>query len=106
MSEPERELVEVELEDFWRGHEEPLGSFIRRLTRLYENVPEQLRSSAMFKFDTGYEGGGHIEIYYMRPQTDEEVAADEAWHAKNRAEREAYERRRLAELKAKYPETE
>lgn len=106
MSDQERELVEVELEDFWRDHEEPLGDFIRRLTKLYESVPEKLRASAMFKFDTGYEGGGHIEVCYKRPQTDEEAAATAKRREMDRLREESTERRRLAELKAKYPETE
>ena len=86
------------------------GNTPAELLRWFEGkisaIPTEFMDTARVKLDTasGYEGASYvsIEIYYHRPETDEEAAAREA---RERADAERLKQRdlsRLEELKRKY----
>lgn len=69
-------------------------------------VPEQYRASAKIEIDAyDYCGAlyAQITIYYIRPESDDEMAAREAREQRLKSETEAAELRTLERLKAKYP---
>lgn len=70
-------------------------------------IPEEYRESASCEIDSagGWEGShyGHIEIWYNRPETDEEMKSRAEKEAKRADKKKREELATLAALKAKYP---
>lgn len=98
-----RREIKCELEDWWSDHSEPMGDFVKRISGLFDSIPEEWKHTAVVEFDGGStEVSGHVEFFYVRQQTDEEVAAEKARHRQYAAESERAERKRYEELKAKY----
>lgn len=66
------------------------------------SVPPEHRSSIVFDFDKDYETGWSLDVYYERPETAEDIAADERkrsdWADKVRRDELA----QLQRLKIKY----
>jgi hypothetical protein len=89
--------------------EDPDG-FIRWFLDRIERIPVEHRKNAMIRFSTesGYYGDSspHIEITYLRPETDGQFASRlkrEASEAEFQARsKEQHERKLLAALQAKY----
>ena len=71
-----------------------------------EAIPPEHRATAKIVIDSagGYDGShyGHIEIYYMRQETDEEMASREKAEQRRQQKQKESDLRMLAELKAKY----
>lgn len=69
-------------------------------------IPKEYRGAAKIEFDSvgGYEGShyAHIDISYVRPETDNETKAREAEEQRLQEAQKAHELRTLAALKAKY----
>ncbi len=69
-------------------------------------IPEEYRAGAKIEIDSrsGYEDSSYacIEIYYDRPETDDEMTAREAEERRRKEAQTAQELRTLAALKAKY----
>lgn len=85
---------------------EDLGEFIAWVGALYQQIPEEFRSSAKFDFDAmgnDYDySRGEISIYYERPYTAKEIAEHERQSAASRLDEAARERATLAALLKKY----
>ena len=83
-----------------------LPKFCTWLDEQIAKIPEQYRDSATIDFDSVSDWGdshkGRVEIQYIRPQTDEEVAKERERQTAEYAAREAKERQLLAALTAKY----
>lgn len=80
--------------------------FIAFFQEKLASIPEEFRSSAIIEVDSisGYEGSSYasINIYYYRPETEEEVKVRES-KAQNKAELlRQRELKQLEELKRKY----
>ena len=70
-----------------------------------EAIPSEHRAKAKIEIDSVgcYESHhGHIEIYYDRQETDDEMAAREAEELRGQEAQKARDLRTLAKLKAKY----
>lgn len=69
-------------------------------------IPEEHRASAKIEINSvgGYEGDHYprIQIYYDRPEMDDEMAAREEFERRYQEEQRAKELHTLAMLKAKY----
>lgn len=78
---------------------------IATLQRIAESIPEEFRSSASLRVDSEIEYDMNkvlIEIYYDRPETNEEVAERKKVEGDETHRREQGELAQLAALKAKY----
>ena len=98
----ERKTTRVEVETIFAGdYPNTLSEFIAILCAHRESVPEKWRESAGVEF-----GGGDdfawIEIYYDRPETDEQMAKRMAGYVDRTREARERDLRQLAALKAKY----
>ena len=75
-------------------------------SRKLEYIPEEHRATAKIEIDSvgGYEGEHYarIQIYYDRPETDDEMAERETYERRYQEEVVAKELQTLAALKAKY----
>lgn len=83
-----------------------LTEFTEWLAKWTALVPEEHRADATINFyavSDPYDGtDGNVRISYRRPETEQEARNREAAARRARERAEAEERRRLAELKAKY----
>jgi hypothetical protein len=80
-----------------------LADFHEFMGELTNRIPEEHRGSAIISFDSEYDSGSiHVEVYYSRKQTAEELKAEREEAKRYKAQQEAHERETLAELKAKY----
>ena len=87
-------------------------TFVDELNEFFGSIPDEFRGNAFAEFDyidggeRGGDGSNTAELYWTRPETDEEVTArlDAARESLARSSRdnEARERAYLADLKAKY----
>ena len=70
------------------------------------SIPDEHKAAAKIEFgsESGYEGDHYvrIQIYYVRPETDDEIAAREAEERRRQEEWKDQELRTLAALKEKY----
>lgn len=72
---------------------------------LLDDVPEQYRDSACFEIESesDYDGcSTKIEVYYMRPETEEEEKFRLEVEQNREDDRKRFELRQLAELQKKY----
>lgn len=86
--------------------EENAFQFLTWFEEKINSIPEEFRETAKVELEpvSGYDGGSYasIEIYYYRPETEEETKVRES-KEKNRAELlRQRELKRLEELKRKY----
>ena len=76
---------------------------------LLNKIPEEHRDRAFIDVESigGYEGEHHpeVEVYYIRPETEAELAVRVEGERTATADKEAQERRMLSSLKAKYDRT-
>ncbi len=83
-----------------------LSDLINQLQDIIQSVPEQYHSDLMYDISTDSSGHGSyyatFKLEYQRDKTAEELAADEARLARDRASIEARERATLENLRAKY----
>ena len=100
--------VEVFNEEQYDGEwpSENGAEFIAWFQEKLESIPQEFRGSAKIELDSvsGYEGSSYasIEIYYYRPETEEEAKVRES-KSQYRAELlRQRELRQLEELKRKY----
>ena len=87
--------------------DKPLAQVIAELTDLLNSIPSEYRGSAKFELNQwGDQWGDHgkagHEIYYERPETNEEAKNRIAKVEARKEARENRERANLAALKAKY----
>lgn len=73
-----------------------------------EEIPVEYRETALCEIDSagGYEGShyGHIEISYVRPETDEEMASRIVRNEQREAAKRVEEIAALRALRARYPD--
>lgn len=84
---------------------ETAAEFMAWWQSMIDRIPEEHRSEARIEIDTtaGYDRDfAHLEIYYLRPETDEERAARVQAEQARAEAREAQERARYEALKAKF----
>jgi len=104
-------VASLEFGSSWSFTEsETLGDAISYLVNIYSKIPAGYRDKARLTFFT--QGGDDwgpettVEIYYQRPETEEEVASRLAALAKEKVDREASARRgdieQLRRLLCKY----
>jgi len=100
--------IEVFKKDQYDGEwpEENAAKFLAWFEEKINSIPKEFRDSAKVELEAvpGYEHCAYasIEIYYYRPETDEEEIARKA-KEQNRAElKKQLELRQLEELKRKY----
>jgi hypothetical protein len=78
MSEESRKEVWETVVDFGRVDEDA-ATFLAKLTRFFESIPEKCRSSAVVEVDSeesAWGGYNHwFTLKYLRPETDDELAA-------------------------------
>lgn len=86
--------------------EDTLAETIEFLQWLMEKIPPAFKSSARFRIDSvgGYEGEHHaeVEVYYERPETDDERSERKRREDAEQRAAERRERETLAALKRKY----
>lgn len=70
--------------------------------RLQAQAPEEWRSAVRFDIDHSYEEGWSVEIWYKRPETDEDRAIDERDRRLRHDTEEMRERLMYERLKAKF----
>jgi hypothetical protein len=92
----------------WReehGTNMKLADYIVMLQQKLNEIPEEHRAEAQFRSGTFYEYGesyAEAEIYYWRPETDEEMDLRLVRERKVSAQHEELERATLAKLQKKY----
>lgn len=82
-----------------------LSAFMAELQEAIGEIPEEYRDDARVEIDvdTQYDvSHADFIIRYYRPETDQEMTIREEREDRYRRDIEANERRKLAELKAKY----
>ena len=80
-----------------------LGKFIKWVSSLYDQIPAEYRNAARIDFMAD-DYGVDIDISYLRPETDAELADRTALVARNAAEAEARERAYFERLKILFGE--
>jgi hypothetical protein len=85
-----------------------LDEVMASLNAIREKIPDPYRATAECEFGSvsGYEDSHYAQIYvfYVRPSTDEEEAAEDARNAAWESEKRRKELAQLAALQAKYAE--
>ena len=66
------------------------------------SVPLEYRDSLKFEYDSGYDFGPRLVVYYEREETDAERTTRERYALTQAEEEEADERRQYERLKAKF----
>ena len=96
--------VKVQITKDWGISENwVIGDLIAYLTNFAEQVPPEYRAKAMVAIESEYDSSSvELEVFYMRPQTKAEAAAERDQRAQDAKRYEANERETLARLKAKY----
>jgi len=112
MSTTDRREVRVTVydgEEFSHGGDWPPGNLAEAIAWLQErldSVPPEYRDVVKVDFDSVSDGyGGHeagIKIHYIRPETDEEMAARQARERRDAELRRQQEIQTLKTLQAKY----
>ena len=78
MNAPKREMKAVVVHEWDADFEISLSDFIAGLQGILESIPAEFRGAALLRFDR--RGGdyecpeGELDVYYMRSETDEEIA--------------------------------
>ena len=100
MSDSDRQMVTVNVIDVWKDEMWPLEEFLRIIN---EGIPAERRATARVTFERGgYDETGKFEVSYERPETDAEMAARIARHAKYEADYARQERAQYEALKKKF----
>lgn len=84
----------------YSSFQESLVDFVKRLTAILDEMPEESRANAQFEFEGGgYDETGKIEVRYTRRKTDYEIAKERADEI---ASEEQYRRRQEARDRTEY----
>lgn len=84
--------------------DKPSRELFRDLQNLLDAVPEEYRNDAVVEVDVG-EYSHSLQIKYIRPETDEEMAARLKRDTDREGQQEARERRMYEVLKKKFGDT-
>lgn len=88
------------------GEGERLDIFMARMTSLAEKAPPEFRDSVTIEIESvgGYEGEHHTELdlYYLRPETEQEFTNRTEMARRRDLERETSERNTYNRMKAKF----
>lgn len=106
-----RSNLTIEVDDAFEGvHEDDytmsLEAVIKCLSETMASIPVEYRDSASIKWGSGDWTYNYPTVSYVRPQTDEEVAEEEARDQRRREYEAERERARYEELKLKFEPSE
>lgn len=79
-----------------------IDKFQKQLSEALKQIPRESYSTVVIDCQGSYTWGYDFFVSYKRPETDAEFRRRLWWKEKKRVETENSERKRLAELKAKY----